>query len=1015
MLLTRQRLKHIDDLLTAKIRSTTAINDLERQVRFLANRAHTLLSAPPSAPTPDPFGALARNVSQAAVIGSIGPEFPSEAVRFAQNQSWLYDAIHRGNPDPSREAVLARSTQMMLEFWNKYDGLAAGIPDAEKNRVRAFVLGWATHIATDVVSGPYVKALEWRLDPQKNKFRKTGNIDATLDGYVAFRLFGLEEEGGKIWSNWWPQAGGLPDKVFDAYKAALEQVYGPNARPQGSRFFERSLPQNAPSLSVDVLRDAYSGYRTLLHQRITLTYGDWLAAMIPIWLSGIAAYFVMPALPQARALFKTGAEVNGSPVDKDKAWFGVLMAPFAANGLVPLIFSFIMLGTSYLSATFETVYGIILGLGVLAAAIAFFATAYKEDDDTHWAIRWLVMFGLPLLLEIVHIIIVGVRGSEPKRNQLMWLSLLHLLSIVTFLIFYLAFLHYGIEGWLDDLARGDQWKNGAFWGLGAFWFVAMTVAWLLLPLAFRDKMLPEPAPQFVRTFDHATLFADVRLSNQSPVDIPRRDLSKYFFPSDRRPILKLWWEGGNDLYVRSDRLALVFSTSDASTAADKVVMAPVAPMLVAHYATFLMSSVAGLKAEPFLVEDFDYELPPGEVFADHGDEEQTRPDHDDEATKLQELPKSKDDAYVLYHAPRARQAVFYGKAGPVLVDDDRVSNFACPGTVSSAGVVISGDADTRFVSHFRPGDVIGAAGDDRSFDRVVVTVTDDRTLAVSAASTLSGTYVRRASNRVDDVEGEGKIKVSTSVYRRLEGDDTHFTRFFKPGDTIRAKPDSDSPEERIVINVVDDTHLDVDQQFSGSFGSDNVKYDRAGLASTEGFHYVPQAPANIFAGKSLMDRAADLGALLAMGAVTHIVPSTELDPKAATIPAKPEEAHPKINKVYQVFRNWNLNHRRANEWRMLISGGAVSEKAGRLRDPDPLQPEFPADPAKRGPSTSGADTANRLGWTPLLRQWLDMARRTDMNSYDPAVRHVGEFSNRELSRALAYVLHQPGPDPDPGP
>jgi hypothetical protein len=48
-----------------------------------------------------------------------------------------------------------------------------------------------------------------------------------------------------------------------------------------------------------------------------------------------------------------------------------------------------------------------------------------------------------------------------------------------------------------------------------------------------------------------------------------------------------------------------------------------------------------------------------------------------------------------------------------------------------------------------------------------------------------------------------------------------------------------------------------------------------------------------------------------------------------------------------------------------------------------------------------------------LRKWLDMAHRTDMNTYDPTPRQQGELSNRELSAALAYVLQQPGPDPEP--
>jgi hypothetical protein len=1011
MLLTQQRLKHIDDLLTAKIRSTSAVNDLERQVRFLANRAHTLMRTPPLAPAGDEFSAFARNASQAAVVGSIFPEFPSEAVRFARNQSWLYDTTHRGNPDPSREMVLARSTQVMLKFWSEYERLAGGASAADKNRVRAFVLGWATHIATDVIAGPYSKALEWRLDRDKNRFRDPAVIDSSLDGYAAIRLFGLEDKGGKIWSAWWPQVKGLPDHVFEAYESALESVYGPNARPAGSRFFERTLPLNPPSLSAEMLRDAYSAYRLQLHGRIALTYGDWVAAMLPIYLGSLAAYLVIPALPHTRSLFKDEILVGDKRRSTERGWFGLLMAPLASSGFVPLVFGIMTMASSYMGVGLESIYGLVLGFAMLAVSAAFFGTATQADDDTHWAIRWIVLFGVPLLAEIIHVIIVGVRENDPKRNQLMWLTLLHLFMIVNFVLWYLAVLRLGVEDWLERLADDEQWSSGTFWGLFGLWFALMTLGWLLLPLAFRDRVLPEPAPQFVRTFDHATLFADVRLSNQSPIDIPRRDLSKYFFPSDRRPVLKLWWEGAGDLFIRSDRLALVFSTSDESTAADRTVMAPVAPMLVAQYATFLMSSIAGLKAEPFLPEDFDYELPPGEVFADHGDEENTRPKHDDKARKFEKLPKFAINAYVLHHASRARQAVFYGNAGPVLVDEDRFSSFACPGTVAVAGVTVTGSAATRFVSHFRAGDVIGAAGDNRGLDRVVVSVTDDQHLTVNATTALAGAYQRVASNRVDDQEGAGKVELSTTVYRRLDGDDTRFLSFFMPGDTIRLKTDGDSAEERIVVAVIDDTHLDVDQQFSGSV-TGKVKYDRVGRAATEGFRFTPAAPANIFAGKSLMDRAADLGALLAMGAVSHIVPPLELNAVPALSPPgpNPENAHPAINKVHQVFRNWNLNHRRANEWRMLVSGGAVSEKGGQLRAPDPLQPDFPAAPP--APSSRGADTANRLGWTPLLRKWLDMARRTDLNSYDDTPPRPGEFSNRELSRALAYVLQQPGPDPE---
>ena len=39
---------------------------------------------------------------------------------------------------------------------------------------------------------------------------------------------------------------------------------------------------------------------------------------------------------------------------------------------------------------------------------------------------------------------------------------------------------------------------------------------------------------------------------------------------------------------------------------------------------------------------------------------------------------------------------------------------------------------------------------------------------------------------------------------------------------------------------------------------------------------------------------------------------------------------PALGPVYQVFRQWNLDERRVNEWRMLVQGGAESEKARRI-------------------------------------------------------------------------------------
>src|SRR5262249_42497941 len=149
---------------------------------------------------------------------------------------------------------------------------------------------------------------------------------------------------------------------------------------------------------------------------------------------------------------------------------------------------------SYLGASFETIYGLILGLATLGFSIAFLATANK---DLHWAVRWLVFFAIPMVGEIIHTIVTGVRASDtdPKRKQLMWLSLLHMLLIMLFVFTYVCFLRFGVEDWLSRLPEGKQWSSVGFWVLGGFWLLFITLLWLTLPMSLRDQVLPEPPPQ----------------------------------------------------------------------------------------------------------------------------------------------------------------------------------------------------------------------------------------------------------------------------------------------------------------------------------------------------------------------------------------------------------------------------------------------------------------------------------------------------------------------------------------
>src|SRR5262249_45866739 len=173
-------------------------------------------------------------------------------------------------------------------------------------------------------------------------------------------------------------------------------------------------------------------------------------------------------------------------------------------------------------------------------------------------------------------------------------------------------------------------------------------------------------------------------------------------------------------------------------------------------------------------------------------------------------------------------------------------------------------------------------------------------------------------------------------------------------------------------------------------------FERVGDENATGYQYLATADDNLFVGEMVMNHAADLGALLCLGATTHLVPDADR-PKVGT----------GLKKAFQVFRNWNLDHRRENEWKMLVLAGTVSEKRGDGSARDPGLPTLPSDWSLL--SGGGEATANAIGWAPLLRHWVDMARRPAVSTTAKSSFKPGDPTNAELSRALAYLLDMRDP------
>jgi hypothetical protein len=159
-----------------------------------------------------------------------------------------------------------------------------------------------------------------------------------------------------------------------------------------------------------------------------------------------------------------------------------------------------------------------------------------------------------------------------------------------------------------------------------------------------------------------------------------------------------------------------------------------------------------------------------------------------------------------------------------------------------------------------------------------------------------------------------------------------------------------------------------------------------------------------------MGMAGDLAALLCMAAASHLAPAPLT---VAPSPGLPLPADPALRPVFQVFRQWNLDARRLNEWRMVVAGGAASEKGGAPASRDPTM--VPTPPlGYASPTPAGEPVTNALGWVGTLRAWRRMAAdlTTDTGAatrmpYTPAPPGgAGAVppTNRELSDAIRFLL-----------
>jgi hypothetical protein len=186
------------------------------------------------------------------------------------------------------------------------------------------------------------------------------------------------------------------------------------------------------------------------------------------------------------------------------------------------------------------------------------------------------------------------------------------------------------------------------------------------------------------------------------------------------------------------------------------------------------------------------------------------------------------------------------------------------------------------------------------------------------------------------------------------------------------------------------------------------------FASVEAFPVVPIESGGDLEGTGL-GAAADLTLLLAMASVPTLNGGTaSVDDGLPDLPPEQKD----LGEVAEVFRKWNLDDRRLNEWRMLVAGGAKSEKLGDAETADPLMRERSA-PHRGDETVAGEELATAMGWIPMWRAWIRMASDPGADTgadiampystqYEEPDGTIRRPTNAELSTGVRYLLELRG-------
>lgn len=640
-----RRLEDVAALAAQRVAAGAAITDTDRRLAFLAQSASSLLGA---GPTIAGAAALPAGLGRFVLFGCMGWDLADWADWLEDHAGWSGNAIRRGSADPQLSATLVDSTRFLVLVAEQ--ALARAADDGERAKIRAFVMGMAAAMATDLVARPVLAGAAAGY--------ATADLDRSLPGVaelvagtaVSRQLFaGVPETAA--WADWWPTPGDVPGALIDGYAEALRQVVGADLaarRFDGTPAPDHPTPPRAGDLSdgLDLFHASQVGGAWGM--------GIWFLVMLPVVVApSLAVLFSrLPDAGRKLTLIADDAQADDHPVNAadERSWYETGAMTLGITSLTPFIYSMV-LWAQVPRRNPIFIQALVLNIVRLVLALTSGLAANASPEA-----RWGAIMAPWLAIDVYFLVrsIVAYAQGKPGTGLLFLMQTLPLMSLGAVYLFCLLTSGANLR---KPEAFWPLWAlfTGLLLGAGVFaaWRLSLSGGVPALLRDRRDRRLPDlrGIPQH-RLLElpptEALVSPDTALWQHGGATVAHER-----HPASRRTLLRIWLPAGG-LEVRRRRDEITFRLGG-------VEQAPIAlprQQTAAQLAAQLVAAVPGLQTST--APSPDYDLPWPLRLSDGGDEQATLALHDAHADDFVAVGSDEAGALAIAHAPRSATAARLG-------------------------------------------------------------------------------------------------------------------------------------------------------------------------------------------------------------------------------------------------------------------------------------------------------------------------------------------------------------------